>query len=302
MPALAPRHGFTLIEMAIVLVIIGLIVGGVLVGRELIRAAEIRATVRQIEQFNSAVNAFKSKYNCLPGDCTNASGPNGFGFSGINGNGNGMVGQSSTSPCLYTDMFCDTGPDPNGIKEYTNFWYHLSAAGLISFAGFDYDSPIDGVDSNSILPGIATPPTKIRSFRSFSWPDGSRTTNGGWSVVADAAFGDIRPGHPFGAIAAKFQEHSLALGPSSTIPAFSFMHFSPYDIQTIDKKIDDGFPTSGQARAVSVAATLLSNFQYLLRIRSQVDPYCVDDTVTPPIYSPLDVFCWNLGLVIKASF
>jgi prepilin-type N-terminal cleavage/methylation domain-containing protein len=45
--------GFTLIELSIVLVIIGLIVGGVLVGQDLVKAAGVRATISQIEKFNT---------------------------------------------------------------------------------------------------------------------------------------------------------------------------------------------------------------------------------------------------------
>ena len=49
MGKLYQERGFTLIELSIVLVIIGLIVGGVLVGQDLIRAAQVRATISQIE-------------------------------------------------------------------------------------------------------------------------------------------------------------------------------------------------------------------------------------------------------------
>ncbi len=59
---------FTLIELAIVLVIIGLIVGGVLVGQNLINAAAIRAQITQIEKYNTAANTFRGKYGYLPGD------------------------------------------------------------------------------------------------------------------------------------------------------------------------------------------------------------------------------------------
>ncbi|MAR56444.1 MAG: hypothetical protein CMM93_04610 [Rickettsiales bacterium] len=62
------ESGFTLVELAIVLVIIGLIVGGVLVGQDLIKAAEIRATVSDLEKFNAASTTFRDKYSGYPGD------------------------------------------------------------------------------------------------------------------------------------------------------------------------------------------------------------------------------------------
>jgi prepilin-type N-terminal cleavage/methylation domain-containing protein len=61
-------RGFTLIELAIVLVVIGLVVGGVLVGRDLIGAATMRAQLSQIEQLNTGVATFRDKYGGIPGD------------------------------------------------------------------------------------------------------------------------------------------------------------------------------------------------------------------------------------------
>src|ERR1035438_2217859 len=87
---------FTLIELSIVLVIIGLIVGGVLVGQNLIAAAGVRATISQIEKYNTAVNTFRTKYNNqLPGDI-DATDAAQFGFAarGPNpgqGDGNGII-------------------------------------------------------------------------------------------------------------------------------------------------------------------------------------------------------------------
>jgi prepilin-type N-terminal cleavage/methylation domain-containing protein len=63
------RAGFTLVEIAIVLVIIGLIIGGILVGQDLIRVATIRSQVSQIDKYQAAINTFRLKYNnALPGD------------------------------------------------------------------------------------------------------------------------------------------------------------------------------------------------------------------------------------------
>ncbi len=82
------RHGFTLIEISIVLVIIGLIVGGILVGRDLIRLAELRADISAVNKFDAAANTFRLKYNCIPGDCANATQ---FLAGAYNGNGNGAI-------------------------------------------------------------------------------------------------------------------------------------------------------------------------------------------------------------------
>lgn len=96
---LAPsRHGFTLIELSIVLVIIGLIVGGVMAGKTLIQQAEIRVAASQLEKLETAYRTFQLKYECIPGDCLNATDYFGLNYvvvaagcppSGGAGNGNG---------------------------------------------------------------------------------------------------------------------------------------------------------------------------------------------------------------------
>lgn len=105
------RSGFTLIELSIVLVIIGLIIGGVLVGQDLIHQSELRSVIRDIEKYQAAFNVFAIKYNCLPGDCPNAT--SFFGNVTANGNGNGAW----------------DSPADNTEQRYV--WEHMSLAQLV---------------------------------------------------------------------------------------------------------------------------------------------------------------------------
>lgn len=113
----AAKLGFTLIELSIVLVIIGLIVGGILVGQDLIKAAEIRATVSQLEKYSTAVNTFRSKYNGMPGDLLNGGN---FGFdTGTIRNGNAIIESSAGTAGTYGG-------------ETACFWDDLSTASMVA--------------------------------------------------------------------------------------------------------------------------------------------------------------------------
>ena len=96
------KSGFTLIELSLVLVIIGLVIGGVLVGKDLIKAAETRSAVSLITQIETATLTFRTKYNCIIGDCPNATEIFGANYANYptcnamtngvgNGDGNGII-------------------------------------------------------------------------------------------------------------------------------------------------------------------------------------------------------------------
>src|SRR6478735_3489802 len=67
------QQGFTLIEIAIVLVIIGLLLGGVLKGQELITSARVRNLITLQDGIKAAYFGFLDRFRALPGDYTAAT-------------------------------------------------------------------------------------------------------------------------------------------------------------------------------------------------------------------------------------
>lgn len=138
--AAAHQEGFTLIELSIVLVIIGLIVGGVTVGLDLIEAAKERQLGSQMEEYKLAVNTFRLKYDCLPGDCKNAT--TFFGSAGGTGSVTdtncttpASTNKGSTGTCNGTNnrkisLSANIGDGAEGYERFL-FWQHLALAGMI---------------------------------------------------------------------------------------------------------------------------------------------------------------------------
>src|SRR5665647_3444069 len=67
------QSGFTLVEIAIVLVIIGLLLGGILKGQEMITQAKIKNVINDMNGITAAFNSYQDRYKALPGDDLNAS-------------------------------------------------------------------------------------------------------------------------------------------------------------------------------------------------------------------------------------
>lgn len=68
------QSGFTLVEIAIVLVIIGLLLGGVLKGQELINSAKVKNFANDFRNIATAIYSYQDKYRALPGDDANPAG------------------------------------------------------------------------------------------------------------------------------------------------------------------------------------------------------------------------------------
>jgi prepilin-type N-terminal cleavage/methylation domain-containing protein len=106
--SLRKQQGFTLIEIAIVLVIIGLLLGGILQGQSLIDSARVRNLISQEDGVKAAFYGFQDRYRALPGDFTQATTQ--IAGASQDGDGNGQI----------------TG------TEAIAAWDHLSHAGFIT--------------------------------------------------------------------------------------------------------------------------------------------------------------------------
>ncbi|MFY9705512.1 MAG: prepilin-type N-terminal cleavage/methylation domain-containing protein [Desulfobacterales bacterium] len=82
------QAGFTLVEIAIVMVIIGLLIGGILKAQGMIQNAKVKRVVKQADELRAAVMGFYDKYGMYPGDENQPLIPPG---TNSDGNGNGMI-------------------------------------------------------------------------------------------------------------------------------------------------------------------------------------------------------------------
>jgi prepilin-type N-terminal cleavage/methylation domain-containing protein len=204
------EQGFTLVELAIVMVIIGLLIGGILKGQELIANAKISATVSQLKGLDAALNTFQDKYNGLAGDilspttrlpgCANTP-------CNDPGNGDGRYANGAGAAPATTD---------EGVVAFS----HLSAADLIS--GINTSVAETTPTFGGYLPavkagggmwlGSSTATGTATGFAGLSGSKSYLTLNGTNAAVADGS----------GA-------------------------FSPTVAAQVDRKLDDGVANTGSA-------------------------------------------------------
>ncbi|MGE4351676.1 MAG: prepilin-type N-terminal cleavage/methylation domain-containing protein [Bdellovibrionales bacterium] len=124
-PHFKTQHGFTLVELSIVLVIIGLIIGGVLTGQQIIQNARINNAINGIQAYQAQFQTYSQNYGALPGDDPSALTrfPSLAQISNVsNGNNDGNVGTTSSF---------DTSATTGTATESLSVWAHLRAAGLV---------------------------------------------------------------------------------------------------------------------------------------------------------------------------
>ncbi len=116
------QAGFTLVEIAIVLVIIGLLLGGVLKGQELIENGRVKSAASDMNGITAAFNSYLDRYRKMPGDDGPVAALTGRGGSWagmLAGNNNGVVDATAANTF-------------NGAGETGYFFRHLRAAGFVT--------------------------------------------------------------------------------------------------------------------------------------------------------------------------
>lgn len=187
------QAGFSLIELAIVLMIMGLLIAGILKGRDLIESARLKRVISQLNELRMATSSFLDKYDALPGDFNKASSLIKAGLQ--DGNGNGLVEGAGLS----------TG------SEAMAFWSHLAGAGFIG-------SPGQEEDQNKGEFGKGAPESSLGG--GFTVETNPHGLGGLWFIL-----GKKNGDHGDGGL------------------------LTPTQAMSLDKRLDNGHPTSGKVRA-----------------------------------------------------
>jgi hypothetical protein len=202
-----------------VLVILGLLVGGILAGQSLIRAAELRSVTTDFQKYQSASLMFRDKYFSLPGDMTNATAfwnsfagscttAGGVGSQTCNGDGNGQINNENHGPS----------------HETFRAWQHLSNAGLIegNMTGYYPTAPC----SSAVcwVAALNAPPSKLN--------------NAIWTLRYIEA-SDLWSGK-------NASRNVISLGTAGTTGRWHEPILSAPEVYSIEKKVDDGMPFTGQ--------------------------------------------------------
>ena len=177
------QKGFTLVEIAIVLVIIGLLLGGILKGQEMIVQAKIKNAMADFSGISAAYHGYQDRYRKIPGDDDGAARWTGA----IAGNGNGIV--------LGTYNDATAQASVVAANESRLWWDHLRRAGFVAgngnaqptnaFAGMLGVQTGNGAASASVMNGFssliicsANIPDKVAIAIDTSMDDGVSTTGG----------------------------------------------------------------------------------------------------------------------------
>lgn len=215
------QKGFTLVELAVVLVIIGLILGGIVGGQSLARAARINSVVTDMNAFKVAFASFELNYIASPGDMTSADAQRLWGTNTpinnlpiLGGDGNGHI---------------------DGADEGMIAWQHLALAQMIPG---EYSGAGAGEDGNRFEAGVNIVRSRVRGAGYLTFFSANP-----WNNAVQA-----RRNTAIGGIVGLNTNVDNILGSATGI-------FTPADGRSLDLKVDDGFAITGNVIAMNAGPT-----------------------------------------------
>lgn len=134
------QAGFTLIELAIVLVIIGLLLGGVLRGQELINSARVKSLTRDFQNVQVYLYTYQDRFKAIPGDDQAAN--------------NHVGGTNATTGTLANGRIEGEWDSATAGDESFLFWQHVRLAGMAPGPTNTGDANYPPVNTNGARLGI----------------------------------------------------------------------------------------------------------------------------------------------------
>ncbi len=235
------HKGFTLVELAIVMTIIGLLIGGILKGQELLENARVTSTIAQVKSYDAAITAFRDIYDYLPGDLPNA----GDKISGCNESCTPYMDASSTGGTAGDGLVgfniagveCIDGPGNQRVQlsrdsgdEGYLMWVHLLKSNFITGV-----TDIALYEEVARSPGLTDPAGKIGGG---FFPGSNLCTDNAVSISTVKGL----------SLALTMGVYNLwdTVTDSSLRPNV----MTPSRAAQIDRKMDDGKPQSGTIKAI----------------------------------------------------
>lgn len=231
------QRGFTLVELAIVLVIIGLLLGGILKGQELIASTKVNTTTAQVKAIEAAAYTFEDTYGGRPGDIANPTArlPNCVDDVGACNPATTNLGNGQVNGSILDAQILDTAGTPT--TEGTAFFNQLYVANLIS-----------GLTTGSNTLAVGQTLLGASLDNSAHWRIGYHTANlGGMGGTTE------NNNHYIALVGGVAGAAVTTAAATDTIPTGGGI--LPKQAGAIDSKIDDGNPSLGSIRALGVAST-----------------------------------------------